>query len=143
MSAKAQELMTKYALDRVLVDADTVVPDLPGATPPVSGSCWKRPPRPPSRNRLSRNDCCQSWPHIRSQSTLLSTPCFHRPESRDHNPQRRRLGRRPNGRRPRPPRPGTVMTTIPVARLQAMREGGRRARARRNGGRLRPRPDAG
>ncbi|MFD0362377.1 DUF2786 domain-containing protein [Nocardia sp. GCM10030253] len=31
LSAKAQELMTKYALDRVLVDADTSVPDLPGA----------------------------------------------------------------------------------------------------------------
>ncbi|MET8426745.1 DUF2786 domain-containing protein [Nocardia sp. NPDC004860] len=31
LSAKAQELMTKYALDRVLVDADTAVPDLPGA----------------------------------------------------------------------------------------------------------------
>ncbi|MFI7001080.1 DUF2786 domain-containing protein [Nocardia sp. NPDC050175] len=31
LSAKAQELMTKYAVDRVLVDADTSVPDLPGA----------------------------------------------------------------------------------------------------------------
>lgn len=31
LSAKAQELMTKYALDRVLVDADNAVPDLPGA----------------------------------------------------------------------------------------------------------------
>lgn len=31
LSAKAQELMTKYALDRVLVEADTAVPDLPGA----------------------------------------------------------------------------------------------------------------
>ncbi|MFI9505594.1 DUF2786 domain-containing protein [Nocardia sp. NPDC052566] len=31
LSAKAQELMTKYALDRVLIDADTSVPDLPGA----------------------------------------------------------------------------------------------------------------
>ncbi|WP_218003506.1 DUF2786 domain-containing protein [Nocardia concava] len=31
LSAKAQELMTKYALDRVLVDADASVPDLPGA----------------------------------------------------------------------------------------------------------------
>lgn len=31
LSAKAQELMTKYALDRVLVDADSAVPDLPGA----------------------------------------------------------------------------------------------------------------
>ncbi|WP_328411570.1 DUF2786 domain-containing protein [Nocardia sp. NBC_00403] len=31
LSAKAQELMTKYALDRVLVGADTAVPDLPGA----------------------------------------------------------------------------------------------------------------
>ncbi|MFE3189829.1 DUF2786 domain-containing protein [Nocardia sp. NPDC059240] len=31
LSAKAQELMTKYALDRVLVDADHAVPDLPGA----------------------------------------------------------------------------------------------------------------
>lgn len=31
LSAKAQELMTKYALDRVLVDADTSAPDLPGA----------------------------------------------------------------------------------------------------------------
>lgn len=31
LSAKAQELMTKYALDRVLVDADALVPDLPGA----------------------------------------------------------------------------------------------------------------
>ncbi|WP_330253872.1 DUF2786 domain-containing protein [Nocardia sp. NBC_00565] len=30
LSAKAQELMTKYALDRVLVDANTSVPDLPG-----------------------------------------------------------------------------------------------------------------
>ncbi|WP_433664844.1 DUF2786 domain-containing protein [Nocardia sp. CA-128927] len=32
LSAKAQELMTKYAVDRVLVDADTSVPDLPGAS---------------------------------------------------------------------------------------------------------------
>ncbi|MFC9437487.1 DUF2786 domain-containing protein [Nocardia sp. NPDC057030] len=31
LSAKAQELMTKYAVDRVLVDADTSMPDLPGA----------------------------------------------------------------------------------------------------------------
>ncbi|WP_069166915.1 DUF2786 domain-containing protein [Nocardia altamirensis] len=31
LSAKAQELMTKYALDRVLIDADTAAPDLPGA----------------------------------------------------------------------------------------------------------------
>ncbi|MFI9403074.1 DUF2786 domain-containing protein [Nocardia sp. NPDC052316] len=31
LSAKAQELMTKYAVDRVLVDADTSIPDLPGA----------------------------------------------------------------------------------------------------------------
>ncbi|WP_330181655.1 DUF2786 domain-containing protein [Nocardia sp. NBC_01503] len=31
LSAKAQELMTKYALDRVLVDADTSAVDLPGA----------------------------------------------------------------------------------------------------------------
>ncbi|MGX1806053.1 DUF2786 domain-containing protein [Nocardia sp. NPDC055321] len=31
LSAKAQELMTKYALDRVLVDADAAAPDLPGA----------------------------------------------------------------------------------------------------------------
>ncbi|WP_245720120.1 DUF2786 domain-containing protein [Nocardia uniformis] len=31
LSAKAQELMTKYALDRVLVDADSSVADLPGA----------------------------------------------------------------------------------------------------------------
>lgn len=31
LSAKAQELMTKYALDRVLVDAGASVPDLPGA----------------------------------------------------------------------------------------------------------------
>lgn len=31
LSAKAQELMTKYALDRVLVDADASVVDLPGA----------------------------------------------------------------------------------------------------------------
>jgi hypothetical protein len=31
LSAKAQELMTKHALDRVLVEADTSVADLPGA----------------------------------------------------------------------------------------------------------------
>ncbi|MFG1798171.1 DUF2786 domain-containing protein [Nocardia sp. NPDC049149] len=31
LSAKAQELMTKYALDRVLIEADTAAPDLPGA----------------------------------------------------------------------------------------------------------------
>ncbi|MFI1918036.1 DUF2786 domain-containing protein [Nocardia sp. NPDC020380] len=31
LSAKAQELMSKYALDRVLVDADASVVDLPGA----------------------------------------------------------------------------------------------------------------
>ncbi|MFE6858304.1 DUF2786 domain-containing protein [Nocardia sp. NPDC057668] len=31
LSAKAQELMTKYALDRVLVEADAAAPDLPGA----------------------------------------------------------------------------------------------------------------
>ncbi|WP_309231546.1 DUF2786 domain-containing protein [Nocardia sp. SYP-A9097] len=31
LSAKAQELMTKYAVDRVLVDADTSAVDLPGA----------------------------------------------------------------------------------------------------------------
>ncbi|PXX58319.1 uncharacterized protein DUF2786 [Nocardia tenerifensis] len=31
LSAKAQELMTKYALDRVLVDAQASVPDPPGA----------------------------------------------------------------------------------------------------------------
>ncbi|MEV6773949.1 DUF2786 domain-containing protein [Nocardia sp. NPDC051030] len=31
LSAKAQELMTKYAIDRVLIDADTHAPDLPGA----------------------------------------------------------------------------------------------------------------
>ncbi|MEC3917487.1 DUF2786 domain-containing protein [Nocardia sp. CDC160] len=31
LSAKAQELMTKYAIDRVLVEADTSAPDLPGA----------------------------------------------------------------------------------------------------------------
>ncbi|WP_307817371.1 DUF2786 domain-containing protein [Nocardia acididurans] len=31
LSAKAQELMTKYALDRVLLEADTLAPDLPGA----------------------------------------------------------------------------------------------------------------
>ncbi|GAA1629916.1 DUF2786 domain-containing protein [Nocardia ninae] len=31
LSAKAQELMTKYAVDRVLVDTDASVPDLPGA----------------------------------------------------------------------------------------------------------------
>jgi hypothetical protein len=31
LSAKAQELMTKHALDRVLVDTDTSAPDLPGA----------------------------------------------------------------------------------------------------------------
>lgn len=31
LSAKAQELMTKYALDRVLLDATTPTPDLPGA----------------------------------------------------------------------------------------------------------------
>ncbi|MGW0252277.1 DUF2786 domain-containing protein [Nocardia goodfellowii] len=31
LSAKAQELMTKYAIDRVLVEARGLVPDLPGA----------------------------------------------------------------------------------------------------------------
>ncbi|WP_067702589.1 DUF2786 domain-containing protein [Nocardia jejuensis] len=31
LSAKAQELMTKYAIDRVLLDADARDPDLPGA----------------------------------------------------------------------------------------------------------------
>ncbi|MGV9836749.1 DUF2786 domain-containing protein [Nocardia niigatensis] len=31
LSAKAQELMTKYAIDRVLLEAGTAAPDLPGA----------------------------------------------------------------------------------------------------------------
>ncbi|WP_225728918.1 MULTISPECIES: DUF2786 domain-containing protein [unclassified Nocardia] len=31
LSAKAQELMTKYAIDRALIDAETSAPDLPGA----------------------------------------------------------------------------------------------------------------